>query len=274
MTGIPEIGVAFGFVGLSSIGPLLWLYISYSKGHQFQMNRIDALHFLFPVIGFFPVWLLGGWMPTYFYTTGTTFLFFYLMAAWLQFSKITYNQSISKYWNKLVLISVSLIWSAFVFQHLSEGILQYALGAALASLLMYVLLIYALKNPVLFPKNNKVRIDEKVIVKLRHAIEEDKVYQKPAITINQLAEELSEPSYILSKAMKLEFGKSFPELMNHYRIKDVKNSLSTFNDDFLKIEGLAYEVGFNTPSAFYAAFKKETSLSPKEFQKQVLSTEN
>jgi AraC-like DNA-binding protein len=62
--------------------------------------------------------------------------------------------------------------------------------------------------------------------------------------------------------------------MNHYRIRDVKNRLSTANGDFIKTERLAYKVGFNKPSAFYEAFKKETSISPKEFQKQVLSIEN
>jgi hypothetical protein len=74
---------------------------------------------------------------------------------------------------------------------------------------MYVLLIYALKNPVLFPKWSQVTIDEKVINKIKHAMEEEKVYQKPAITIGKLVDELSEPSYILSKAMKAEYASPF-----------------------------------------------------------------
>lgn len=274
MTGIPDIGVAFGFVGLTSIGPLVWLYIKYSKNGLDRIVNTDLIHFLFPLIGFFPVWLFPEWAPNYFYISGTSLLCFYLLTSWISFSKINYKQVISKKWNRLVLISVTIVWSAFVFQHLAEDILQYAGGAAIASLLMYILLIFALKNPVLFPKWNQLNIDEKVIDKLKHAVEEDKIYQKPAITIAQLAEALNEPSYILSRAMKAEYGKPFPELMNHFRIRDVKNRLSTANGDFVKIEGLAYEVGFNTPSAFYAAFKKETSLSPKEFQKQVLSLNN
>ena len=52
--------------------------------------------------------------------------------------------------------------------------------------------------------------------------------------------------------------------MNELRVKEVKQKLAGGSD--VKIEGLAYDVGFNTPSAFYAAFKKETSLSPREYQ--------
>ena len=274
MTGIPEIGVALGFVGLASIGPFVWLYIKYSKSSNIKFSKTDLLHFTLPILGFLPVWLIGEGFPTIMYKFSTFVLSIYLVIAWNRYFKADYSQAISQNWNRLVLISVSVIWSAFVYQHASDTIIDYAVGAGIASLLMYILLAFALKNPVLFPKINPIKIDSRVVQKLKRAIEEEKIYQKPALTLSQFAQEIEEPSYLLSKALKSEFGKSFPELMNHFRIRDVKNRLSTANGDFIKIEGLAYEVGFNTPSAFYAAFKKETSLSPKEFQKQVLSIQN
>ena len=64
---------------------------------------------------------------------------------------------------------------------------------------------------------------------------------------------------------------SFREFVNTYRIAEVKEKLCEKSADFSKVEALAYDVGFNSPSAFYAAFKKETSLSPQEYRKLKLS---
>ena len=67
--------------------------------------------------------------------------------------------------------------------------------------------------------------------------------------------------------MKRHYGRTFPEVVNELRVKEVKAKLAVGVD--VKIEGLAYDAGFNTPSAFYAAFKKETDQSPREYQQSV-----
>lgn len=274
ISGIPDIGVAMGFMGLSSIGPLIWLYVKYSCGLPKKIHKLEYLHFAISVFGFFVVWLIGGNVPHYMYVSSTSILLVYLLISWYKHVTSEYNNIRTRNWTRLVLISVTLIWLAFVFQHYSNTIVDYATGAGFASLLIYILLIYALRNPVLFPKfSNTPVIESRVVEKLRSAVENKKIYQKPSLTLNELAQELNEPSYIISKALKMEFGKSFPEWINHYRIHEVKQVLIAANGSFKKIEGLAYEVGFNTPSAFYAAFKKETSLTPKEFQRRALSVE-
>lgn len=38
-----------------------------------------------------------------------------------------------------------------------------------------------------------------------------------------------------------------------------------------KIEDLAYDVGFNTSSAFYNAFKKEVAMTPREYQTSIMT---
>ncbi len=271
MTEMPVEGTATGSLGLSAIGPTLWLYVKYLKPGERKLRFVDWLHFIPGLISFVVILNSGGSMAFEFFSILTSLLFVYVIASWFRFAKsrASLNEKLRN-WNVLVLTTVTVVWVAFSYQLIFDGILNYALGAGLAAIFFYVLLFYALKHPILFPKMSSVTIDEGVIRKLRNALEIDKIYQKQSLTLNRIADELGEPAYVVSKALKAEYGKSFPELINHFRIKDVKEKLQV-EKDFVKIEGLAYEVGFSTPSAFYAAFKKETSLSPSEYRKTVLN---
>ena len=271
MTVIPDFGVALGFMGLASVGPFTWLYLREVSSKESSLKKSDWIHFIFPVAGFIPVWLMGNQIQVVLYQTATGILFIYSMMSWAYFFRMREQSNSISVWNVMVLSSVTLIWGAFVIQIFTDTILMYAWGAALAAFCLYVLMIYALKKPVLLPKGLREKTDPRVILKLKRAIEEQQVYIKSALTLAELSEELGEPAYIVSKAINAEYGKTFPELMNYYRIEEVKSKLINSDEKQVKIEGLAYEAGFNTPSAFYAAFKKETSLSPGEFRRQALS---
>ncbi|MEX0363451.1 MAG: helix-turn-helix domain-containing protein, partial [Allomuricauda sp.] len=38
------------------------------------------------------------------------------------------------------------------------------------------------------------------------------------------------------------------------------------NHPFLSVKAVMYEVGFNSKTSFYSAFKKETGVSPNDFR--------
>jgi AraC-like DNA-binding protein len=101
------------------------------------------------------------------------------------------------------------------------------------------------------------------------SLEEEGFYQHPGLNLSLFANRLNEPVYLVSKAVKNHYGRNFPEVVNFLRIKEVTRRLDEEKNQFFKVEGMAYDVGFNTPSAFYAAFKKETSSSPREYQKSM-----
>ena len=107
--------------------------------------------------------------------------------------------------------------------------------------------------------------------KLKYSFEEEKIYRDASLNLNKLSTVIQKPSYLISKTINSHFGMSFREFVNTYRIAEVKEKLCEKTADFSKVEALAYDVGFNSPSAFYAAFKKETSLSPQEYRKIKLS---
>ena len=76
------------------------------------------------------------------------------------------------------------------------------------------------------------------------------------------------PSYLVTRSVKLLYDRSFPETLNHFRVEEVKQMLLDPKKEHLKIESLAYDVGFASPSAFYAAFKKCTGQTPTAYQKE------
>ncbi|MEL6305626.1 MAG: helix-turn-helix domain-containing protein, partial [Bacteroidota bacterium] len=82
---------------------------------------------------------------------------------------------------------------------------------------------------------------------------------------SKLAASINQPTYVVSHVVNVVFMKRFPEFINSYRVEEIKEILrSGFNSSYT-IEGLAYDAGFNTLSAFYSSFKKHTGLTPKKF---------
>lgn len=274
--GMPNFGMALGFLGLASIGPLLWIYVNYAN--NVGVSRIktkDYFHFIVTIIGFFAITVFGREFAAELYLYTTYLLLFYVAMAWrrfLQFQKKS-NKDL-RTWNQMLLTSITVFCGIFLAQYHTDYIVNYTIGAAFASATFYILLYFALKTPVLFPKKQKNRkSDPQVIKKVQRAIDVEKIYRQPSLTLDQFAKELGHPSYLVSRTIKTEFEKSFSELINHLRIQEAIQELSQNSQEYQKIEGLAYAVGFNTPSTFYAAFKKVTGMNPTEYQHQMIENE-
>ena len=88
------------------------------------------------------------------------------------------------------------------------------------------------------------------------------------MNLQQFSTDYDIPSYLVTRSVKELYGKSFPETLNHFRIEKIKEMLLDPKKEHLKIESLAYEVGYTSPSAFYAAFKKSTGQTPTAYQKK------
>ena len=267
LAGIPVAGTALGFTGLWGIGSFLWLYVKYDRKALSSFQKIDALHFLPAVVGFFLIWPYGIAYAWALYLIATLSITLYLLCSVWLLVKQSGIDSNSRNWYSLLLGSSLFICGSLVFQLFSGSILAYAWGSGIASFFIYVIFFYVLKNPAIFQKGIHTKVDLRVADKLKVALEEEKVYHETGLTVHTLAKMLEEPSYKISTTLKQEYRKNFPELINHFRIEEVKNKLSNTNGTFVKIESLAYEVGFSTPSAFYAAFKKETKMTPSAYRK-------
>lgn len=114
---------------------------------------------------------------------------------------------------------------------------------------------------------------KKLSKQLINHIETDKPYQEPELTIAQLAQQLKIQPYHLSQTINQNMGCTFLDFINGYRIKEAKSKLIDAKYRHFTIIAIAYEVGFNSKTAFYSAFKKHVGTTPSHYRKSAMSNE-
>lgn len=100
-------------------------------------------------------------------------------------------------------------------------------------------------------------------------MEKDKVFLEKDVSVNKIAEKLNTNKLYVSNIINSVFNQNFNTFINTYRIKEARLLLADPKFNNYSIEGIAYEVGFNTKSSFNSAFKKFTGVTPSFFKKQV-----
>ena len=120
-------------------------------------------------------------------------------------------------------------------------------------------------------KYEKTRLKEEDIPELKakvlHHLEEDKPYLNKNLTIAGLAEDIGVQTYQLSQLINDQLGKSFFELINSYRVEEVKKRFFDPTYSNLTLLGIAMECGFNSKASFNRIFKQLTGQTPTEYIK-------
>ncbi|TKG94984.1 AraC family transcriptional regulator [Puteibacter caeruleilacunae] len=102
---------------------------------------------------------------------------------------------------------------------------------------------------------------------LKQLMEEEKVYRNPLLRLNDVAEKLNSPLPHVSQVINEQQGLNFLDYVNQYRVEEAKQLLVSEESKSLTILAIAYEVGFNSKTAFYTSFKKVTNMTPSEYKK-------
>lgn len=106
---------------------------------------------------------------------------------------------------------------------------------------------------------------ERIARKLVRAMEQDCLYRDPNLTLGMLAQHVGVSLNYVSQTLNQNLGQSFFEFVNSWRIKEAMPLVATGDATILAI---AYEVGFNSRSAFYSAFKRETGQTPTSYKSE------
>jgi len=90
-------------------------------------------------------------------------------------------------------------------------------------------------------------------------------FRQTELTIIDLAKNLNIHTKRISNAINTIRKQNFNTYVNNFRIEKAITLLAEENSA-LSIEGIGYEVGFHSKSAFYAAFKKVTGTTPSKYK--------
>ncbi|MEE9407627.1 MAG: helix-turn-helix domain-containing protein [Polaribacter sp.] len=109
--------------------------------------------------------------------------------------------------------------------------------------------------------------DKKILFKnIKSIIQEKKLFIKPKLNAELLANEVDISTNKLSNLIKLFSGKNFNDFINEFRIELSKELLIHKEYKNYTITSIGLESGFNSKSSFYATFKKHTGLTPTQYQ--------
>lgn len=105
---------------------------------------------------------------------------------------------------------------------------------------------------------------KKVMESVESAMSRDRLFLKSDLTLRELADLSGVTAHQLSEILNVCYKKNFHDFINRYRIEEAKRIFMSDRD--MTAIGICYAAGFNSNSAFYRAFRKETGVSPARFR--------
>ncbi|EZH73516.1 hypothetical protein ATO12_16395 [Aquimarina atlantica] len=120
-------------------------------------------------------------------------------------------------------------------------------------------------------KHSPLKDDEIImfIGAINRFFEENKTYLYPDFSLAVLSESVHIPKHHLSQIINSEMNTTFYDLVNTKRIAYAIQRIKEGDKLNLTLEGIGYECGFNSKSAFFHHFKKHTGKTPGQFKKEI-----
>lgn len=110
--------------------------------------------------------------------------------------------------------------------------------------------------------------DGKLLAKLRHALETDRVYRDEGLTIGGLAERLGTGERDLRRVINRGLGfRNFNDFLHTYRIREVCDRLRQSDEARRPVLSLALDAGYRSIGPFNRAFKARTGMTPTRFRR-------
>ncbi|WP_431342079.1 helix-turn-helix domain-containing protein [Chryseobacterium sp. JK1] len=270
--------------------PLYYLYVNAACYYNFTLRKKHLLHCL--PFAIFLIWLgtqglseRAGWI---FEIVSTLQYYFYIIAVLLTlrtFRKLyqenySSNHHMTYQWLMQTTI-LFVIGNVFV---LIRGLLKsnetislylYAFTSVFVLFVISWFVLHALYRPNLLAGINKdlisvppVTISKEEPEALKDLLEFmtiEKPYLDDKLTLQKLSEQMKMSEKQLSILINQHTGKHFFDFINEFRINQAKALLK--DQPQLTVLEVLYEVGFNSKSSFYTAFKKETGATPTDYRK-------
>jgi AraC-like DNA-binding protein len=109
--------------------------------------------------------------------------------------------------------------------------------------------------------------DQKELIRLKQAFEQQALHTRSGLTVEELAGELKLPVKYVSYLINTHHHTNFHYFINSYRVKEVIRKMEDPTEKHKTLLALAMESGFNSKSSFNQVFKSHTGKTPSQFLK-------
>lgn len=273
--------------------PLYYLYVNSACYYNFKLHKKHLLHTL-PFLFFFCLFGISG-ISKQSYRLFDSFsivqYYYYIIAVFMALRNFrmlyqenySSNHHLTYKWlmqtTFLFLIgNIFVLIRGFVDESNPVHTYLYTFTSLFVLFVISWFVMNALYRPNLFAGINKDLVSVKLVNELKEELEQlknlmqfmetEKPYLDDKLTLQKLAEQFNLPEKQLSLLINQHTGKHFFDFINEFRINDAKILLKEQSQ--LTVLEVLYEVGFNSKSSFYTAFKKETNLTPTDYRKSMV----
>ncbi len=105
---------------------------------------------------------------------------------------------------------------------------------------------------------------------LMEIMQKEQLYLQDDLSLQSLAEAAGLKTHQVSQVINGQMNQNFFSFVNNYRIQQAKQLLLDPKTSSMPIVELAFEVGFQSKSSFYDAFKRATDMTPTQFKKSMV----
>lgn len=199
------------------------------------------------------------------------------------------TSSINQDWVKwlsggyLMIILISIATFAVMVKYPENFNLLYVITIAAATPYVYLATYKGITQPTLWqrqPEEKEINVTklqaprqsinekklEDIIARIMHVMNNEKLYQEPELTLQDLSARLEFPPHQVSQAINEGMKKTFYDLVNGYRVEEAKRLLLNESNRNYTILSVGFEAGFNSKTTFNTVFKKFTGLTPTDFR--------
>jgi len=182
-----------------------------------------------------------------------------------------------RHWAAWPLAIVFTTWALAIVRTLDCAFMKwspaFSLVVALISVSVTVIALYLLLrefDPAPTPgaeRYARSKLGEGVRRRIRRKLEAtlgQQAYKRSDLSLRDLADLLNESPHYVSQVISQELASNFHDLVNGYRIEHAKKLLRESPDS--NVLTIAMDVGFNSKSAFHAAFRRATGTTPGQFR--------
>lgn len=289
-----------------AFGPLLYFYVKALTNAAFKFRPVHLLHFVPVIIQAAFYWFVafqdydfkynvwfhvhlpytyrleydGTWLSLVIYLI-LSVLIVKDYQTWLNNNYSDVSQRTLN-WLKvclLLLILVCVCWLFEAFLRDARNVYyKYDFSSDLLCLIVFILGAYSYRQAGVGlnfqPETDNVAekptlaADTKVMAAIEAAMQNEKLYLQPELTLADLAKHLSMPPKVVSANINLAFGKPFNTYVNTWRVEEVKRRLAANDADKFTLLAIALESGFNSKTSFNRIFKDFTGKAPSDYVKK------